>query len=42
MEPDVKPVMDHYHAYIQGKFICSGDTYNEAYKEAEKYLAERR
>lgn len=34
--------MDHYVAYdINGNFICSGDTRNEASKEAEKCLTER-
>lgn len=35
-------VMDHYEAYINGNFICSGDTLNEAETEAEKCLTERR
>jgi hypothetical protein len=35
-------VMDHYEVYINGNFICSGDTLNEAVREAEKCLAERR
>ena len=32
----------HYEVYIDGKFVCSGDTYNEASREADKCLAERR
>ena len=35
-------VCGHYEVYINGKFVCSGDTYNEASKEAEKCLSERR
>jgi hypothetical protein len=35
-------VMDHYEAYIDGMFVCSGDTRNEAVREAEKCLVERR
>ena len=36
-------VMDHYEVYdLNDNFICSGDTLNEAVREAEKYLAERR
>lgn len=35
-------VMDHYEVYINGKFVCSGDTLNEAAREAEKCLTERR
>lgn len=32
----------HYEVYINGEFICSGDTYSEASREADKCLAERR
>lgn len=35
-------VRGHYEVYIDGKFVCSGDTINEAVREAEEYLAERR
>lgn len=35
-------VRGHWEVYINGKFVCSGDTWNEAVKEAEEYLAERR
>jgi len=35
-------VRGHYEVYINGEFICSGDTQNEAAREAEKVLAERR
>ena len=35
-------VNGHYEAYINGEFICSGDTYIEASREADKFLAERR
>lgn len=42
MEPDIKPVRGHYEAYWNGMFICSGDTYNETAREADKYLAERK
>ena len=36
-------VMDHYEVYDHnGNFICSGDTLNEAVREAELCLAERR
>ena len=35
-------VFGHYEVYINGQFVCSGDTYNEASREAEKCLAERR
>lgn len=39
---DIIQVMDHYEVYINGIFICSGDTQNEAEKEAVKCLEERR
>ena len=43
MDYKVISVMDHYEAYDHnGNFICSGDTRNEATREAEEYLAERR
>ena len=32
----------HYEAYVNGVFVCSGDTPTEAAKEVEKYLEERR
>jgi hypothetical protein len=35
-------VCGHYEVYINGEFICSGDTASEAAREAEKVLAERR
>lgn len=39
MEPIIRNVNGHYEAYDQnGKFICSGDTKNEAKEEAEKIL----
>lgn len=42
MTYQIKNVNGHYEAYINGKFICSGDTQNEAAREAEKHLAERK
>lgn len=35
-------VRGHYEVYINGEFVCSGDTISEAIKEAEKCLTERR
>lgn len=32
-EIKIEQVMEHYHVYINGKFFCSADTYNEAVKE---------
>lgn len=34
-------VRGHYEAYINGKFVCSGDTWRETVEEAERCLAER-
>ena len=31
------PIKEHYVVYINGKFYCSADTWNEAVKEIEKY-----
>ena len=42
MEMKVINVRGHYEVYYKGKFICSGDTMNEAVREAEKCLAEGR
>lgn len=39
---EVKNVRGHYEAFIDGKFAGSGDTYMEAYKEAEEVLHEHR
>ena len=33
---DIIHVKDHYEAFIDGKFFCSGDTYMECVKEIEK------
>jgi hypothetical protein len=35
-------VRGHYEVYINGKFVCSGDTWSEAVREAEKHLTEGR
>lgn len=32
----------HYEVYINGRFFCSADNWNEAVREVEDYLAERR
>ena len=31
-------VRGHYEGYINGEFICSGDTYTEVARELEKEL----
>lgn len=33
MEYDIKRIRGHYEAYMQGKFICSGDTETEIKEE---------
>lgn len=32
-EIKIEPVMEHWQVYINGKFFCSADTYNEAIGE---------
>lgn len=33
---EIRHVMEHYEAYIDGQFIVSGDTYHEVEKELEE------
>ena len=40
MNYDIIPVMDHYEAYLNGKFICSGDNKRETEMEVQEYLKE--
>lgn len=35
------PKRGYYEAYINGKFFCSADNWNEAVREVESYLTER-
>ena len=35
-------VRGHYEAYINGKFVCSGDTWSETVREVEKHLSKMR
>ena len=42
IEYDIVLDREHYEVYIQGKFFCSADKWNEAVEEVENYLAERR
>ena len=35
-EIQFKQVMGYWQVYINGKFFCSADTYNEAVKEVRK------
>ena len=32
---------DHYNVYINGKFYCSADTFEEAVKELEEEVVQR-
>jgi hypothetical protein len=34
---DIIPVRGHYEAYLNGKFICSGDTESEVESELKNY-----
>ena len=36
----IKKVGLHYEAYLNGKFLVSGDTYAEAYKDAQEGVEE--
>lgn len=42
MAYQIIPRYGHYEVYINGTFFCSADNWNEAVKEVETYLAERR
>lgn len=33
---DIRHIGDHYAAYLNGKFICSGDTKSEVEKELKE------
>ena len=33
---EVRHVMDHYEAFVNGKFVVSGDTFDEVVKELRK------
>lgn len=33
---EIRHVLDHYEAYINGQFVVSGDTYEEVRKELEE------
>ena len=39
---DIVRDREHYVVYIDGVFFCTADKVNEAVKEVETYLAERR
>jgi hypothetical protein len=39
-EPIIIPVRGHYEAYLNGKFICSGDTKGEVERELENLESE--
>lgn len=38
--PIIIHVREHYEAYLNGKFICSGDTKGEVERELKKYESE--
>lgn len=33
---EIRHVRDHYEGYINGEFVCSGDTYGEVYRDLEE------
>lgn len=38
---EIIPVMDHYEAYYNGEFLCSGDDKGEVEHDAYECLIER-
>lgn len=38
VEYKIIPVNGHWEGYMDGKFVCSGDTFHEAAVELEKYM----
>lgn len=42
MRYDIKRDREHYVVYINGEFYCTADKQNEAAKEIEEYMKERR
>jgi hypothetical protein len=39
-DPIIIPINGHYEAYLNGTFICSGDTKGEVESELENYESE--
>ena len=37
---DLKRVMGHWECYVDGQFVCSGDTLDEVLEELELYMKE--
>ena len=33
---EIRHVMDHYETFVNGKFVVSGDTFNEILEELRK------
>ena len=33
---EIRHVMEHYEAFVNGKFVGSGDTFNEVLKDLRK------
>ena len=33
---EIRHVMEHYEAFVNGKFVASGDTFNEILEELRK------
>lgn len=33
---EIRHVMEHYEAFVNGKFVVSGDTFNEILEELRK------
>lgn len=35
-EIEIRHVMEHYEAFVNGQFVVSGDTFNEVFEELRK------
>lgn len=33
---EIRHVMEHYEVFVNGKFVVSGDTFNEVFKDLRK------
>lgn len=38
MNPEIRPVREHFEVYIAGQFYCSADTKKEADDEVKNYM----
>ena len=38
MNPEIRPVREHFEVYINGKFYCTADSRSEAEDEIKNYM----